>query len=88
MKLKVAYNMHRHILGYNRWDSASCMFANYSIDNFDALLCKNIYGFRKRVYDIENNLIKYMNICINIPNGPMWSKWVILHPIYIIFIIY
>ena len=62
-KLKVAYNnMHRRMLGYN-------LFVNNSIDKFDTLLCKNIYGFRKRVYDIENNLIKCMNTCINIGLG-------------------
>ena len=38
------------------------MFANNSIDNFDAMLRKKIYGFRKWVYDIENNLIKCMDI--------------------------
>ena len=55
LKLKVAYNnIHRKILGYNRWDSASCMFVNNIIVTFDALLSKNIDGFRKRVYDIEN----------------------------------
>ena len=38
-KLKVAYNnMHRRILGYNRWDSASNMFVSNAIDNFDASL--------------------------------------------------
>ena len=41
-KLKVAYNnMHRRILGYNRWDSASNMFVSNVIDNFDANLRKN-----------------------------------------------
>ena len=50
------------------------MFVNSSIDNVDVLLRKNIYGFRKRVYDIENNLIKCMNTYINIHNGPMWSR--------------
>ena len=33
---------------HNR-DTASCMFVNNSITDFDALLCKNIYGFRKCV---------------------------------------
>ena len=45
LKANVAYNnMHRRILGYNRRDSASSMFANNAIDTFDALLRKNIYG--------------------------------------------
>ncbi|KAK2192621.1 hypothetical protein NP493_26g07049 [Ridgeia piscesae] len=39
-------NMHRRILGYNRRDSASSMFGNNAIDTFDALLRKNIYGFK------------------------------------------
>ena len=35
-KLKVAFNnMHRRILGYNKWDSASKMFVSNAIDNFD-----------------------------------------------------
>ena len=38
------------------------VFVNNSIDTFDALLRKKIYGFRKWVYNIENNLIKCMNI--------------------------
>ena len=47
LKVKVAYNnMHRRILGYNRRDSASSMFANNAIDTFDALLRKNMYGLK------------------------------------------
>ena len=37
------------------------MFVNNSVDTVDAPLSKNIYGFRTRVYSIENNFIKYMN---------------------------
>ena len=38
LKAKVAYNnMHRRILGYNRRDSASSMFANNAIDTFDLI---------------------------------------------------
>ena len=59
---------------YNRWDSANCMFVNNSIDNFDALLRKKIYVFRKWVYDIENDLITCMTNNNHIVNGPMWSK--------------
>ena len=75
--IKVAYNnMHRRILGYNRWGSASNMFVSNAIDNFDASLRKNIlYRFRQRVYQIDNNLIKCLNNCKHILNGPMWSSW-------------
>ena len=48
-------------------------FVSNVIDNFDAYLCKN--KFRKRVYIIENNLIKCLNNCKDILNGPMWSSW-------------
>ena len=45
----VAYNnMHRRILGYNRWDSASNMFVNNTIDNFDANLRKNFFRLMPR----------------------------------------
>ena len=75
-KLKVAYNnMHRRILCYNRWDSASNMFVSNAIDNFDASLRQNIYRFRQRVYKIDNSLIKCLNNCKDILNGPMWSSW-------------
>ena len=67
--------MHRRILDYNRWDSASNMFVSNAIDNFDASLRKNIYRFRQRVYKIDNNLIKCLNNCKDILNGPMWSSW-------------
>ena len=56
LKAKVAYNnMHTRILGYNRRDSASSMFANNAIDTFDALLRKNIYGLKKRIFNINND---------------------------------
>ena len=38
------------------------MCVNNAIDKFDANLRKNINRFRQRVYKIENNLIKYLNI--------------------------
>ena len=74
--VKAAYNnMYRRILGYNKWDSASNMFVNNAIDNFDANLRKNIYRFKQQVYKIENNLKKCLNNCKDILNGPMWSSW-------------
>ena len=50
--------MHRRILGYSRRDSASGMFANNAIDTFDALLRKNIYGFKRHILNINNDLIR------------------------------
>ena len=47
LQAKVAYNnMHKRMLGYNRWDSASNMFVNNAIDTFDVLLRKNMIGFK------------------------------------------
>ena len=51
------------------------MFVSNAIDNFDASLRKNIYRFRQRVYKIDNNLMKCLNNCKDILNGPMWSSW-------------
>ena len=58
--------MHRQILGYYRWDSARNMFASNAIDTFDALLCNNVYGFRKRILNIDSD----MNNCTDILMGP------------------
>ena len=76
LKATVAYNtMHRRILGYSRRDSESGMFANNAIDTFDALLRKNIYGLKKRIFNINNDLIRVMYNCFEIVNGPMWISW-------------
>ena len=55
--------MHRRILGYSRRESASGMFANNAIDTFDALLHKNIYGFKRHIFNINNDLIRVMYSC-------------------------
>ena len=48
------------------------MFANNAIDTFDALLRKNIDGFKRRISNINNDLIRVMYNCFEIVNGPMW----------------
>ena len=46
-KAKVAYyNMHKRILGYQRWDSVSSRFVSNAIDTFYVLMHKNIYDFK------------------------------------------
>ena len=47
------------------------MFANNAIDTFDALLRKNIYGLKKRISYINNDLIRVMYNCFEIVNGPI-----------------
>ena len=51
------------------------MFANNAIDTFDALLRKNIYGLKKRIFNINNDLIRVMYNCFEIVNGPTWISW-------------
>ena len=56
-------------------DSASDMFANNAIDTFDALLRKNIYGFKRRIFNINIHLIRVMYNCFEIVNGPIGISW-------------
>ena len=58
-----------------REDSASGMFADKAIDTFDALSGKNIYGFKRRIFNINNYLISVMCNCFETVNGPMWISW-------------
>lgn len=41
-----------------------------------------MHGFRKQVYDVENDLTKCIINCINIINGPMWSIYAAWDPWY------
>ena len=50
--------MYRRILGYKKYESASHMFVTSHVDNFDAFMRKNVYGFIQRLRAIENNLVK------------------------------
>ena len=65
--------MQRWILGYSR--RASDMFADNAIDTFDALFRKNIYGFKRRIFNINNDFIRVMCNGFEIVNGPMWISW-------------
>ena len=48
-KIRVAYNnIFRKLLGYRKWDSASTMFVNHRIDEFDASVRKSCFKFRQR----------------------------------------
>ena len=39
------------------------------------LLRKNIYGFKRHIFNINNDLIRVMYNCFEIVNGPMWISW-------------
>ena len=53
----------------------SNMCVSNAIDTFDALMRKNVYGFRKRILNIDNDMIKCMYNCTDTVNGPMWTSW-------------
>ena len=36
------------------------MFVSNAINTFDILMCKNIYGLKKVIFNINNDLIKVM----------------------------
>ena len=46
-----------------------------AINTFDALLRKNVYGLRKRILNIDSDIIKCMYNCTDIVNGSMWTSW-------------
>ena len=57
-KLRVAFNnMYKFILGLNKFDSVSHMYVTNGLDNFDAFMRKNIYGFMNRLCNINKNLV-------------------------------
>ena len=57
--LKVAYNnSFRKLLGLDRRCSASNMFAESDVNSFDSLRRKHIFGFRNRIYNSNNSVLK------------------------------
>ena len=53
------------------------MFVNDTIDTFDVLMYRNIYGLKTNVFShIYEDLVKDMYNCMDIVSGPMWSSWV------------
>ena len=50
------------------------MFVGNATDTFDALLRNNVFGFRKRIINIDNGKIKCLYNCTDIINGPMWTS--------------
>ena len=58
-KLIVAFNnVYKRVLRLPTWSSASEMYATYNIENFEALLQKDIYQYIQRLED-SNNVIIY-----------------------------
>ena len=77
-KLRVAFNkMYKLILGLNKFDSASHMYVTNGLDNFDAFMRKNIYGFMNRVCNMNNNLVRSTVFCTMYVRNSMWHKWIL-----------
>ena len=71
-KLRVAYNnAYRRVLGYVKSDSASNMFVNNQVDNFDAHNRHLIYSLRSRILNCNNSIVVCLNDCFYIRgSGP------------------
>ena len=75
-KLRVAYNnAYRRVLGYARSDSASSMFVNNRVENYDAHNRNLIYSLRSRLLDSDNQIVACLNECFYIRGRYMWTSW-------------
>ena len=75
-KLRVAYNnAYRLVLGYVKSDSASNMFVNNQVDNFDAHNRHLIYRLRSRILNCNNSIVVCLNDCFYIRGRYMWTSW-------------
>ena len=75
-KLRVAYNnAYRRVLGYVKSDSASNMFVNNQVKNFDAYNRHLIYSLRSRILNCENSIVVCLNDCFYIRGRYMWTSW-------------
>ena len=58
-KTTVAYNNTlRFMMGYGRFCSASGMFVQCNIDNFETIRRRYIYGFKCRLQESNNSIVK------------------------------
>ena len=74
-KLRVAYNnAYRRVLGYVKSDSASNMFVNNQVENFDAHNRHLIYSLRSRILNCENSIVVCLNDCFYIRGRYMWTS--------------
>jgi len=79
----VAYNnIFRKLFGIQRGESMSAIYVFNNIDSFRILVRKNVYGFRARVNDSENELISCMTSSLFNYHSRVtdrWSKILYLH---------
>ena len=81
-KLRVAFNnAYRRVLNLPWRCSASAMYTNFRIQNFEAVIRKSTYGFIQRLHKSTNYLI--MSIAKSwIVRIDIWDFW--QKPLYII----
>ena len=53
------------------------MYVTNRLDNFDAFMRKNIYGFMNRVCNINNNLVRSTVFGTMYVRNSMWQKWIL-----------
>ena len=75
-QLRVAYNnAYRRVLGYAISDSASNMFVNNRVENYDAHNRHLIYSLRSRLLDSDNQIVACLNECFYIRGRYMCTSW-------------
>ena len=62
-KIRVAYNFYRKILHVPGRSSASAMFVENNIPNFECLIRRDIYSFTSRLKTSSNMLISALEFC-------------------------
>lgn len=75
-KARVAYNnVFRSLFKYNRRSSASAMFVNHNVFNFDALLRKCSYDFRSRLFKSHNSVLIAIRSSFYVRNNAIFNRW-------------
>ena len=75
-KLKVAYNnVFRSLFRLDRRASASMMFAENNVLNFESLVRRNVFSFMERIKTSQNTLIATVCASIATSHGPLFEHW-------------
>ena len=75
-KIRVAFNnAYRKILGLPKRSSASAIYAQHNICNFETTIRKSIYGFMQRLENSTNSIIYTLyNSCL--VRFVIWNHWI------------
>ena len=57
-------NVFRRLMGYHNFCSASGMFVENRIDNFDARIRRQVYGFYQRLMSSGNALVSEIHVVL------------------------